>query len=136
MSSIPTFGKSHFNFHVFNFSCARPWEHSSPDKFKNLKKQYYRAFYIKYVYFLHSQLLFNKSLYSLIFFRLLKQSTEAAYEEFNKGALIGQPFMESLFSNKSLSWDDVIMLVMEIFLGGIDAVSKICVCYGKNSHLL
>lgn len=63
---------------------------------------------------------------------MLKQNTEAAYEDFNKGVLTGQPFMDSLFSNKSLSWDDVIMLVMEIFLGGIDAVSNICGVYGKN----
>lgn len=64
-------------------------------------------------------------LWNIYFFRLLKQSTEAAHEDFKKGTLTDQPFMDSLFSNTSLSWDDVIMLVMEIFLGGIDAVSKI-----------
>ncbi|XP_008190935.1 cytochrome P450 CYP12A2 [Tribolium castaneum] len=34
-----------------------------------------------------------------------------------------QPYMYSLFSNDQLSWDDKIMLAMEIFLGGIDATA-------------
>lgn len=34
-----------------------------------------------------------------------------------------QPLMSALFSNSSLKWNDVLMLCMEIFLGGIDAVS-------------
>ncbi|XP_063240685.1 probable cytochrome P450 49a1 [Bacillus rossius redtenbacheri] len=33
------------------------------------------------------------------------------------------PFMASLFENPTLNWDDVVMLAMEIFLGGIDATA-------------
>lgn len=33
------------------------------------------------------------------------------------------PFLSSLFSNNQLSWDDKLMLAMEVFLGGIDALA-------------
>ncbi|KAK5642950.1 hypothetical protein RI129_009117 [Pyrocoelia pectoralis] len=33
------------------------------------------------------------------------------------------PYMFSLLENKNLEWDDVVMLSLEIFLGGIDAVA-------------
>uniref|UniRef100_A0A1B6MLQ6 Cytochrome P450 n=1 Tax=Graphocephala atropunctata TaxID=36148 RepID=A0A1B6MLQ6_9HEMI len=56
-------------------------------------------------------------------YRLLKEIVSLVHEEHSKGKLLNQPFMEALFSNKSLTWDDIMMLVMEIFLGGIDATS-------------
>uniref|UniRef100_A0A1B6H6M0 Cytochrome P450 n=1 Tax=Homalodisca liturata TaxID=320908 RepID=A0A1B6H6M0_9HEMI len=55
--------------------------------------------------------------------RLLKEIVLSMCEEHNKGSLQDQPFMEVLLSNQSLTWDDLMMLVVEVFLGGIDATS-------------
>lgn len=33
------------------------------------------------------------------------------------------PFLSSLFANKNLSWNDKLMLAMEVLLGGIDALA-------------
>ncbi|KAG8277547.1 hypothetical protein J6590_040554 [Homalodisca vitripennis] len=55
--------------------------------------------------------------------RLLKEIVLSMCEEHNKGSLQDQPFMEVLLSNQSLTWDDLMMLVVEVFLGGIDAVA-------------
>lgn len=33
------------------------------------------------------------------------------------------PYMYSLFSNPNFAWEDIVMLAMEIFLGGIDATA-------------
>jgi hypothetical protein len=35
------------------------------------------------------------------------------------------PFIAAIFDNPTLDWKDVIMLGMETFLGGIDAVSEV-----------
>jgi hypothetical protein len=35
------------------------------------------------------------------------------------------PFIAAIFSNPTLEWKDIIMLGMETFLGGIDAVSEV-----------
>jgi hypothetical protein len=41
------------------------------------------------------------------------------------------PFLAALFNNPTLDWKDIVMLGMETFLGGIDAVSKV---KSTNSH--
>ncbi|XP_054289462.1 probable cytochrome P450 49a1 [Macrosteles quadrilineatus] len=56
-------------------------------------------------------------------YRLLKERISQVFDEYQKGSLQDQPVMEALFSNKSLTWDDIVMLVMEIFTGAIDATS-------------
>lgn len=33
------------------------------------------------------------------------------------------PFLSALFANKNLTWEDKLMLAMEVFLGGIDALA-------------
>lgn len=33
------------------------------------------------------------------------------------------PFLSALFDNKNLCWEDKLMLAMEVFLGGIDALA-------------
>jgi hypothetical protein len=35
------------------------------------------------------------------------------------------PFLAAVFDNLTLEWKDIVMLGMETFLGGIDAVSKV-----------
>lgn len=60
---------------------------------------------------------------NLIHFRLLSSHVENLMKDFNENNLKDQPFMELLFSNMTLNKNDIIMLVMEIFLAGIDAVS-------------
>jgi hypothetical protein len=35
------------------------------------------------------------------------------------------PFIAAIFDNPTLEWKDIIMLGMETFLGGIDAVSEV-----------
>jgi hypothetical protein len=35
------------------------------------------------------------------------------------------PFLAAIFNNPTLEWKDIVMLGMETFLGGIDAVSEV-----------
>lgn len=45
------------------------------------------------------------------------------YKENPKQFQEKQPYMNSLITNDHLSWDDKVMLAIEIFLGGMDAVA-------------
>ncbi|XP_075229095.1 putative cytochrome P450 49a1 isoform X2 [Lycorma delicatula] len=58
-----------------------------------------------------------------IIHRLLHNQTEILMRKFKESNLDNQPLMESLFNNKSLDQKDINILVMEIFLGGIDATA-------------
>ncbi|KAK4877717.1 hypothetical protein RN001_010223 [Aquatica leii] len=49
------------------------------------------------------------------------------------------PYMVSLIQNKNLKWEDVIMLSLEVFLGGIDAVATtlaLTLHYLSHNHLV
>jgi hypothetical protein len=47
------------------------------------------------------------------------------YKESPEQTASTQPFLVSLFDNPTLEWKDVIMLGIETFAGGIDAVSEV-----------
>ncbi|KAF2879869.1 hypothetical protein ILUMI_26299 [Ignelater luminosus] len=61
-----------------------------------------------------------------VIYQILKDhlsNTKKLYEE-NKTLLKKEnPFLFELFENKNLQWEDIIMLMMETFLGGIDATA-------------
>lgn len=62
----------------------------------------------------------------LIIFRITKQYLKEAREQHSKNPeelAENQPFMSNLLKNKNLSWDDVVMLAMETFFAGTDAVA-------------
>lgn len=58
--------------------------------------------------------------------RIIKKQLEEVKSDYKnrpEKVYSARPFMFSLLNNEQLSWDDVIMLSMEVFLGGIDATA-------------
>lgn len=57
---------------------------------------------------------------------IIKVSLEKCTKDYQNNAEVfqrDQPFMFSLLKNNKLTWDDKVMLSLEIFLGGIDATA-------------
>jgi hypothetical protein len=75
-----------------------------------------------------------------IIYNVLKESLERCKiknqsnpEEWGKE----QKFMSEIMNNTNLSWDDIVMLTLETFLGGIDAVRhklKIIIIINNNNN--
>lgn len=56
----------------------------------------------------------------------IQSRLESIREQYNQNpdiTAMENPFMYSLLTNKKYSWNDVVMLAMEVFLGGIDATA-------------
>jgi len=73
----------------------------------------------KFLMLYYISLYFN--CYRIVASRL--EELKATYKENPQQVSVLHPFLTSLFDNPSLEWKDVVMLGMEVFLGGIDAVS-------------
>lgn len=58
-----------------------------------------------------------------VIYSLLSKKVEEMKGFHDSGKCEHQPLMSALFDNPSLKWNDVLMLCMEIFLGGIDATA-------------
>lgn len=61
-----------------------------------------------------------------LLFRIIEGQLYEIKEQYKKQPNIlteNEPFMFSLLSNKKLSWEDIVMLAMEVFLGGMDATA-------------
>lgn len=68
----------------------------------------------------------RKAFSSHIHFSITHQYLEKLKEENIKDPSFfaeTHPFLSSLFDNRNLSWDDKLVLAMEVFLGGIDALA-------------
>jgi len=53
------------------------------------------------------------------------QEIKCKYRNSPEQIASAHPFLAAVFCNPTLEWKDIVMLGMEAFLGGIDAVSKI-----------
>lgn len=53
------------------------------------------------------------------------QEIKCEYRNNPEQTASAHPFLAAVFDNPTLEWKDIVMLGMETFLGGIDAVSNI-----------
>ncbi|CAH0546821.1 unnamed protein product [Brassicogethes aeneus] len=77
-----------------------------------------------------------------VIYRIMKNHLYNLKLQFNENAekvKVNQPFMYALFSNDKLSWEDKIMVSMEVFFGGIDATATTIAFtlyyLSKNKHI-
>lgn len=100
-----------------------------PPTWKIYKNSGYKKIESAHTY-IHGQvnriLLYNYKMLIKIYSRIIKDHIENMKNEINAGTINKDnvnPFLYSLFFNKNLTLNDVIMLSMEIFFGGIDATA-------------
>jgi hypothetical protein len=63
-----------------------------------------------------------------MYYRVLEdrlQEMKHRFKESPEETAAAHPFLASLFDNPTLEWKDIVMLAMEIFAGGIEAVSEV-----------